>query len=263
MTSMIRRDKGDTLYLLVHFSLKPRVACASLPSSLLLFSRFSGSAATTEPTLACVAFLFSEAFPVPYIASTTLVGILALLRLFPALPDPVPRLPSLSSINGPHHDATAFRFPARLRPRPCFHLAFVRSPSLPSPFPFPSTPPLRKPLVMIRRDKGHKHTLSTCTAYLSPERLVLPSLLRFYSILEIFSRSSRDLLGPDLLNQLSVYCLPFFFSFALLTVYPIFPHRVSCACVVCCVCVCVCVFIKLHITTQSGPVILVILCHSH
>ena len=30
-----------------------------------------------------------------------------------------------------------------------------------------------------------------------------------------------------------------------------------------CVCVGVCVFIKLHITTQSGPVILVILRHSH
>ena len=29
-----------------------------------------------------------------------------------------------------------------------------------------------------------------------------------------------------------------------------------------CSCVCVCVFIKLHITVQSGPVILVILCHS-
>ena len=28
-------------------------------------------------------------------------------------------------------------------------------------------------------------------------------------------------------------------------------------------CVCVCVFIKLHITTQSGPVILVIIYHSH
>ena len=28
-------------------------------------------------------------------------------------------------------------------------------------------------------------------------------------------------------------------------------------------CVCVCVFIKLHITAQSGPVILAILCHSH
>ena len=28
-------------------------------------------------------------------------------------------------------------------------------------------------------------------------------------------------------------------------------------------CVCACVFIKLHITAQSGPVILVILCHSH
>ena len=30
-----------------------------------------------------------------------------------------------------------------------------------------------------------------------------------------------------------------------------------------CMYVCVYVFIKLHITTQSGPVILVILCHSH
>ena len=31
-----------------------------------------------------------------------------------------------------------------------------------------------------------------------------------------------------------------------------------------CVCVCVfCVFIKLRIAAQSGPVILVILCHSH
>ena len=32
-----------------------------------------------------------------------------------------------------------------------------------------------------------------------------------------------------------------------------------------CVCVCVCVFIELHITAQSGPVILLIgiLCHSH
>ena len=32
-------------------------------------------------------------------------------------------------------------------------------------------------------------------------------------------------------------------------------------CVRACVRVCVCVFIKLHITAQSGPVILVILCH--
>ena len=30
-----------------------------------------------------------------------------------------------------------------------------------------------------------------------------------------------------------------------------------------CVCVCACVFIKLHMTAQSDPVILVILCHSH
>ena len=41
--------------------------------------------------------------------------------------------------------------------------------------------------------------------------------------------------------------------------------NIFCVCVCVCVrvCVCVCVFIKLHITTQSGPVILVILCHSH
>ena len=28
-------------------------------------------------------------------------------------------------------------------------------------------------------------------------------------------------------------------------------------------CVWVCIFIKLHVTAQSGPVIVVILCHSH
>ena len=41
----------------------------------------------------------------------------------------------------------------------------------------------------------------------------------------------------------------------------VYSHLLHGICV--CVCVCVCVFIKLHITTQSGPVILVILCHSH
>ena len=34
-------------------------------------------------------------------------------------------------------------------------------------------------------------------------------------------------------------------------------------CMYICMYVCMYVFIKLHITTQSGPVILVILCHSH
>ena len=43
------------------------------------------------------------------------------------------------------------------------------------------------------------------------------------------------------------------------------PLGMLCVCVcvfIKCVCVCVCVFIKLHITAQSGLVILVILCHS-
>ena len=37
----------------------------------------------------------------------------------------------------------------------------------------------------------------------------------------------------------------------------------ECVCMCVCVCVCVRVFIKLHITAQSGPIILVILYHSH
>ena len=67
------------------------------------------------------------------------------------------------------------------------------------------------------------HSLYLYKSYLSPEHLVLPPLLPCCSL---------DYLGWQLLNQ------PFLFS-------------------------CVCVFIKVHITTQSGPVILVILCHSH
>ena len=39
-------------------------------------------------------------------------------------------------------------------------------------------------------------------------------------------------------------------------------NRFVCVCVCVCVCACVCVFIKLHMTAQSGLVILVILCHS-
>ena len=30
-----------------------------------------------------------------------------------------------------------------------------------------------------------------------------------------------------------------------------------------CLCLCLCIFIELNITVQSGPLILVILCHSH
>ena len=51
--------------------------------------------------------------------------------------------------------------------------------------------------------------------------------------------------------------------FPVFLVLAIVVSRTILMCVCACVCVCVCVFIKLHITTQSGPVILVILCHSH
>ena len=61
-------------------------------------------------------------------------------------------------------------------------------------------------------------------------------------------------------------------AFAVITVDQLMCGRVCvcvcvcvfvCVCVSVCVCVCVCVFFELHITAQSGPVILVILCHSH
>ena len=88
---LIRRDKGDTLSLLVQFLLinKPWVPCAPLPASLLLY-RLSGLA-TTGPTLSFVRFFLflTQVSPVSHMASTTLVRFLARLRLSSALPNPV------------------------------------------------------------------------------------------------------------------------------------------------------------------------------
>ena len=117
---------------------------------------------------------------------------------------------------------------------------------------------LRKPL--IRRDSGD--TLNSLyllySSSLSPENLVLPppaSLLlsRLSGLaateptlyfLHFFSLSTR--VSP-VSRTTSTTILRFLALF-----------RLSCA-----LPVCVCVFIKLHITAQSGPGILVILCPSH
>ena len=84
---------------------------------------------------------------------------------------------------------------------------------------------------------------------------MLPPLLSCYSL---------DYLGWQLLNQPFLFYICFSFHPCLLH----FPHGVynyfAVSCAFClCMYVCMYVFIKLHITTQSGPVILVILCHSH
>ena len=112
------------------------------------------------------------------------------------------------------------------------------------------------------------HSLYLYKSYLSPEHLVLPPLLPCCSL---------GYPGWQLLNQ------PFLFYifFAFHPCLPRFPRGVyrhfagfcafsppfrppqSYVCVYVCMYVCMYVFIKLHITTQSGPVILVILCHSH
>ena len=61
--------------------------------------------------------------------------------------------------------------------------------------------------------------------------------------------SGGQAIPPDLRRTLGAFlCYLYVVSFCLFSV---------------CVCVCVCVFNKLHITAQSGPVILVILCHSN
>ena len=49
--ALIRRDKGDTLSLLVQFLLKPRVPCASLATPSL-FSRLSGSVVSARMIVA-------------------------------------------------------------------------------------------------------------------------------------------------------------------------------------------------------------------
>ena len=69
---------------------------------------------------------------------------------------------------------------------------------------------------------------------------------------EVAARAKRAFLLSFLVM---VYLVVIYFILCTISIVFIF------CCV--CVCVCVCVFIKLHITAQSGPVILVILCRSH
>ena len=85
-----RRDKGDTLSLLVQLLLQPWVPCINPPASLL-FSRLSGLLAATGPTFSFQTFfpLSIQVSPFYHMASTALVRFLALLRLSSALPDPI------------------------------------------------------------------------------------------------------------------------------------------------------------------------------
>ena len=60
---LIRLDRGDTLFLLVQFFLKPWVLCAPPPASLLV-SRLSGLLVATGPTLSFLRlFLFPPKSP--------------------------------------------------------------------------------------------------------------------------------------------------------------------------------------------------------
>ena len=70
--------------------------------------------------------------------------------------------------------------------------------------------------------------------------------------------------AEEQLSVLLLYCNIHVFQVHLARVYnTTIKCTVAGVCQESAVCVCVCVFIKLHITAQSGPVILAILCHSH
>ena len=92
--------------------------------------------------------------------------------------------------------------------------------------------------------KGDEEGISTSGLHVSSGR----STLVLYTLEQV----------PDFLclGFIQKHSFVIFFFFRLISVKE---NRNACASV----CVCVCVFIKLHITAQSGPVILVILCHSH
>ena len=64
---------------------------------------------------------------------------------------------------------------------------------------------------------------------------------------------------PDVEDSRALLAAPLLHSLSLSLSFCVCVYVRMCVCL----CVCVCVFIKLHITAQSGLVILVILCHSH
>ena len=150
------------------------MTCASLHAYLLL-SKLSGSA-TTEPILSCLRFYIStQVSPVSHIVYTISLGIFALLRLSSALPDPVPRLPSLGS--GVCFVCVCARTRIQLHVIPAtlvitchWHWSFYRGINDTCYNTF-----------WIEATKGH----STSTIVLRPERLALPSF--FLSILSISS----------------------------------------------------------------------------
>ena len=148
---LIRRDKGDTLSLLVKFLLKPWVPFASLPASLL-FSRLSGLEAT-EPILFCLRFSsFHPSLPrFPHrVYNSCAVSCTSSPLLCP--PRPRPRSRTRSHPRPRSISATALvsvpapvpvpilRSSTGLYPCPRTHLAFLRSPSLPFPFPLRPRP---------------------------------------------------------------------------------------------------------------------------
>ena len=249
---LIRRDKEDTHYLLVQFLLEPWVSCTRSPASLL-FSRLSGLAAS-GPTLSCLHVFF------PHMASTTLVWFLALLRLPSAFPNPilVPVPPLLLTFPSPlpsrsypvlvHRSPllSPVPFPPHHRSRPRSRFALLRSP--PPPFLLLLCP---RPRPQFR---AHLRSRPRLRSRIRPRSLFpVPRT-------QIPPRYDACVQAPDLANG-AVRCPQALPSACIdddacgIKV----PHRVYSSCV----CVCVCIFIKLHITAQSGLVILVILCHSH
>ena len=169
-------------------------------------------------------------------ASTTPLGFLPLFHLYSTILDPIPCPPSLGS--GSEHDATV-----SLGRRVLWLRLLVTG------YSFASSAVSRVPTRALSSLHPHLYSRPHFLSHPAPVVASIPLIL----------------LTPELVVCLCV-CIC-----SILRNRAIRPCRLSRSmplalilprvCV--CVCVCVCVFIKLHITTQSGPVILVILCHSH
>ena len=236
---LIRRDKGDTLSLLVQILLEPWAPCTP-PLASLLLPRLSGLAAT-EPTLYFLHFFRFPPMSPPFPARR-LQLFCGFLRFFASLP-PSTILFSLPSSSSPFPSPLQSSLPSPF-PSPFPSGVRLRVPTpVPVPVPVPALSPLLSPFPSCAPS-------FTSTPFPAPAPT--PSPWPFTSPLPSPFPPPTPIPPPT----------PFAPSCPSDPVTP----PVRCACTDAgpceCVCVCVCVFIKLHMTAQSGLVILVILCHS-
>ena len=210
---------------------------------------YLGRQLLNQPFFVYVFSLSTRISPVSHIASTTLVRSLPLFCLSFGLTGPFSFPPPFSSpllLTVPSLPPSPFPSCVCRRDFPPFPVPVPASSPLPSLF--PSCVPSFAPAAVHASSPSPSPSPSTSpfppppptSSPLPPPTLILPPIgLPFpFPWTRLPPRHDVRAQTPGLTNG-------------------------AAGCPQACVCVCVCVFIKLHITAQSGPVILFILCHSH